>query len=173
MDSGQSRSRAHDEARDALRGELSDVVGEEAAARAERKGALDQAIDGDRPKSVTGAFKEARPLIAISFFTALIVGAVIALITGSWWFLLVALVLHAVGTVVVVSTALRLASQVESTDPRTAAALEARGVSDPDAALNHAVEVAAEDSDGGEAQRVSEERTDVTPSPRSRSVDTG
>ncbi len=172
MDPGQDRARARDEARDALREELSEAVGDDAAARAERKGALDQAIDGDRPQTVAGALNEARPLIAISFFVALIVGAVIALITGSWLFLLVALVLHGVGTVVVVATALRFASQVESADPRTAAALEARGVSDPDGALNHAVRVAAEDSDDDGAAQAREQQTDVTPSPRSRPADT-
>jgi len=172
MEPGQDRTHAREEARDALRGELEAVVGENAAARAERKGALDEAIDGDRPKTVVGAVNEARPLIAVTFFTALIVGAVIALITGSWWFLLVALVLHGVGTVVVVTTAIGFASRVESPDPRTAAALEARGVSDPDGALNHAVEVAAEDADGGEAAQAREQQTEVTPSRRSRPVDT-
>ena len=83
----------------------------------------------------------------MTLFTALIVGALIALITGTWWFILVALVLHAIGTLVVVGTALSLASQGESPDPRTAAALEARGVKDPDAALEHAVEIAEQEDD--------------------------
>jgi ABC-type transport system involved in Fe-S cluster assembly fused permease/ATPase subunit len=142
----------HDEARAMLRDELQEVVGPEAAERAERKGALDEAVAADRPRTVLGVISESRALIAITLMVALIVGAVIALITGGWWFLLVALFLHAIGTVVVVATALGMASEVEHADPATAAALEARGVTDPDAALNHAVDAAAEGAnkpDGG------------------------
>jgi membrane protein implicated in regulation of membrane protease activity len=158
--------RRHDEARDMLRDELRDAVGEEAAERAERKGALDEAIDADRPRTILGVISESRALIVITFFVALIVGALIALITGAWWFVLVALLLHAVGTVIVVATAISLASEVEHADPSTAAALEARGVTDPDGALNHAVDVAAEDSEG-EAARAREQQTEITPSSRS------
>lgn len=135
-----------------LRGELREVVGEEAADRAERKGALDEAIDG-RSKTVAGVLNESRGIVAITLFVALIVGALIALITGAWWFLIVALVLHAIGTTVEVGTAFTLATRGESPDPRTAAALEARGVSDPDAALAQAVETATDGRagrDGGE-----------------------
>lgn len=135
-----------------LRGELREVVGEEAAEQAERKGALDEAIDR-RPKTVAGVLDESRGIIAITFFVALIVGALIALITGAWWFLIVALVLHVIGTLVVVATAFTLATRGESPDPRTAAALEARGVGDPDAALAQAVETATDGRagrDGGE-----------------------
>jgi Flp pilus assembly protein TadB len=140
MADANERDRRRGEARDALRGELREAVGPEAAERAEGRGALDDALDADRPQTVLGVLSESRALVAITFFVALIVGAVIALITGSWWFLLVALVLHAVGTVVVVATALTLASQAESPDPRTAARLEELGVTNPDAALNRAVD---------------------------------
>ena len=136
-----------------LRGELREVVGDERAARAERAGALDEAIDGRRPKTVVGVLSESRELIAITFFATLIVGAVIALITGAWWFIIVALVLHAIGTLVVVGTAFSLATRGESPDPRTAAALEARGVRDADGALEQAVEAATDGRagrDGGE-----------------------
>ncbi len=157
----------HDEARDMLRDELREAVGEQAAERAERKGALDEAIDADRPRTILGVVSESQALIAITLLVALIVGAMIALITGSWWFLLVALALHAIGAVVVVATAFSLASEVEHADPRTAAALEARGVTDPDGALNHAVGAAAEGSDDDEAARARDQQTEITPSSRS------
>jgi acyl-CoA synthetase (AMP-forming)/AMP-acid ligase II len=165
-------SQRREEARDALRGELREVVGDEAAERAERKGALDSAIEASRPKTVVGVLSASRVMIAITLFTALIVGAVIALITGSWLFLLAALVLHAIGTVVVVATGLSLASQSEAPDPRTAAALEARGVSDPEGALNEAVRATSDDEEGGEAARAREDQTKLTPSRRSRSTGT-
>jgi hypothetical protein len=153
MDAGGQEQRNRAEARDMLRGELREVVGDEAAERAERKGALDEAIDGPSPKTIAGVLSESRGIIAITFFVALIVGALIALITGAWWFVIVALVLHAIGTLVVVTTAFSLATRGESPDPRTAAALEARGVRDPDAALAQAVETATDGRvgrDGGE-----------------------
>jgi hypothetical protein len=159
MERDEQERRSRDEARDMLRGELREVVGDERAQRAERAGALDEAIDGGGPKTIAGVFSESRQLIAITFFVALIVGAVIALITGAWWFILVALALHAIGTFVVVGTAFSLATRGESPDPRTAAALEARGVTDPDAALDHAVEVATEGEggrDGGETSATRE-----------------
>ena len=154
MDVGRQDERNRDEARDMLRGELREVVGEEAADRAERKGALDEAIGGgSSPKTVTGVLSESRGIVAITLFVALIVGALIALITGAWWFIIVALLLHGIGTLVVVGTAFSLATRGESPDPRTAAALEARGVRDPDAALSQAVETATDGRvgrDGGE-----------------------
>jgi len=158
-----------------LRGELADAVGEEAAERADRKGAIDQAIDADSPHTILGVFNESRALIAITFMVALIVGAVIALVTGAWWFVLVALVLHAIGTVIVVGTAFSLASQAEHPDPRTVVALEERGVANPDAALNQAVAAAAEDEDGdgSEAERVRDESREITPSRDSSATDAG
>ena len=131
-----------------LRGELREVVGEERAERAERKGALDEAIDGRRPKTVAGVLNESRELIAITLFVALVVGALIALVTGAWWAIFIALALHAIGTFAVVATTLAMASREESPDPRTAAALEARGVRDPEAALDSALRSVRED-DGG------------------------
>lgn len=158
MDREEQERRSRDEARDMLRGELREVVGEERAERAEREGALDDAVHEGRPRTVAGALNESRELILIAFFVALIVGAVIALITGSWWWILVALALHAIGTVAVVGTAFSLATRGESPDPRTAAALEARGVSDPDAALEHAVEAATEGEGGREGGETSATR---------------
>jgi membrane protein implicated in regulation of membrane protease activity len=158
MDERDHERRNRQEARDMLRGELREVVGDERAERAERKGALDEAVEGRKPATVAGAFSESRELIAITFFVALVVGAVIALITGAWWFILVALALHAIGTVAVVGTAFSLATRGESPDPRTAAALEARGVTDPDAALEHAVEVATEGEGGHQGGETSATR---------------
>lgn len=158
MDREEQERRSHDEARDMLRGELREVVGDERAERAERAGALDEAIEGDRPRTIAGVLNESRQLIAITFFVALIVGAVIALITGAWWFILVALALHAIGTFFVVGTAFSLATRGESPDPRTAAALEARGVTDPDAALEQVVEAATDGERGREGGETSATR---------------
>jgi hypothetical protein len=157
MNGQENRERSRSEAQDMLRDELRAVVGDEAAERGERRGALDAAVDG-RSKTVTGVLSESRELIVITFFAALVVGAVIALIAGAWWLILVALLLHAIGTLAVVGTSLTLAGRGESPDPRTAAALEARGVTDPDAALERAVEVATEGRQGGDGGETSATR---------------
>jgi Flp pilus assembly protein TadB len=146
MERGEHERRSREEARGALREELREAVGDEAAERAERRGGLDAAIEhSGRSRTVAGVLRESRTLLVVTLCVALVVGAVIAAITGAWWFVAVALLIHAVGTVVVVATTLSLATQAESPAPTTAAALEARGVADPDAALNQAVAAADEE----------------------------
>jgi hypothetical protein len=68
------------------------------------------------------------------------VGAVIALSTGSWWALVVAVGVHAVGTMVVASGAIQLTTQIEHASPQTTARLEEEGVADPDRVLSDLVE---------------------------------
>ncbi len=153
-------------ARDTLRSELRDVVGERAAAAGERAGALDAAERAGRPRTVSAALSQSRLLIGVTFSLALIVGAVAGLATGQWWWLVVALLLHALGTTVVVTTTLRMTADVESPDPRAAAALEEQGVRDPDAALNEAVRVTADATDGDAARRARDQQRSVTPDDR-------
>jgi len=150
-------------ARETLRDELREVVGEDAAAAGERAGALEAAERAGRPRTVTAALSQSRILIGVTFFLALIVGAVAGLASGQWWWLAVALLLHALGTTVVVATTLRMTADVESPDPRAAAALEEHGIHDPDAALNEAVRVTADAPDDDQAGRVRDQQRSVTP----------
>jgi len=153
-------------ARETLRHELREVVGEDAAAAGERAGALEAAEQAGRPRTVTAALSQSRILIGVTFFLALIVGAVAGLASGQWWWLAVALLLHALGTTVVVATTLRMTADVESPDPRAAAALEEHGIRDPDAALNEAVRVTADATDDDQAGRVRGQQRSVTPDDR-------
>jgi hypothetical protein len=114
----QEDSQRRRDARDTLRGELRDVVGESAAAVGERAGALEAAERAGRPHTLAAALAQSRGLIGASFFLALTVGAVVGLASGQWWWLAVALLLHALGTTVVVATTLRMTADVESPDPR-------------------------------------------------------
>jgi hypothetical protein len=155
-----------DAVKDTLRGELRDVVGEDAAAAGESAGALEAAERAGRPRTFTTALSQSRGLIGATLFLALIVGAVVGLATGQWWWLAVALLLHALGTTVVVTTTLRMTADVESPDPRAAAALREQGIRDPDAALNEAVRVTAEQTDDDEAQRVRDQQRSITPDDR-------
>jgi hypothetical protein len=163
---GQEQSgddRRRDAARDTLRGELREVVGERAAEQGERAGALDAAEEAGRPRTVTAALSQSRILIAATLFVALIVGLVVGIATGQWWWILIALAIHAIGTVVVVATTLRMTTSVESPSPTAAAALEEQGVRDPDAALTEAVRVTAEATDSDEARRVRDQQSAITP----------
>ena len=160
---GSQRRRA---ARDTLRGELRDVVGERAAAAGERAGALEAAERAGRPHTLSAALSQSRGLVGATFLIALIVGAVAGLATGQWWWLAVALLLHALGTTIVVATTLRMTADVDSPDPRAAAALKDQGVRDPDAALNAAIRVTADATDDDEAQRVRDQQQSVTPDDR-------
>lgn len=66
-----------------------------------------------------------RQLILITGAVALLVGVIAALGTGSWWLLLAALAVHAVGSIVVVGYTMRAASQDEDKpDPVTQARRE-------------------------------------------------
>jgi hypothetical protein len=158
--------RRSDAARDTLRGELREVVGERAAGAGERAGALDAAERAGRSRTVSTALSQSRGLIGATLCLALIVGAVVGLATGQWWWLAVALLLHALGTAVVVATTLRMTADVESPDPRAAAALKEHGIRDPDAALNEAVRIAAEATGDDEAQRVDDQQRSITPDDR-------
>jgi energy-converting hydrogenase Eha subunit C len=104
-----------------------------------------------------------RPLLIISFFTLLTVGVIVSLATDSWWALAAALVVHFVGTVIVVGATAQMSTETEHVSPAAAARLEEEGVPDPDQRLSELV--AEFDPD----QRESQQR-DVTPSDSSRPV---
>src|SRR5829696_6971604 len=80
-----------------------------------------------------------RILLAITFFAALVVGGIISLAIGSWLFVVVACVVHAVGAFAVLTMLATAARQTEHVDPSVAARLEEEGVADPDVALSELV----------------------------------
>jgi hypothetical protein len=98
---------------------------------------------------VAEALSANRILIAITFFALLVVGAIVSLATGSWWAVVVAAVVHALATFVVIATLASAATQTEHVDPATAAKLADEGVADPDAQLSDLVERYS-DADSGE-----------------------
>jgi hypothetical protein len=81
-----------------------------------------------------------RALFIVTLLAAVTLGAVIVLSTGSWWALVVAVGVHAVGTMVVASGAIQLTTQIEHASPQTTARLEEEGVADPDRVLSDLVE---------------------------------
>jgi hypothetical protein len=107
-----------------------------------------------------------RVLIAITFFALLVVGAIAALATGSWWAVVVAAVIHAIGTFVVLSTLASAARQTEHVSPTAAAKLAEEGVADPDATLSDLVEeYSGIDSGDGSAEMVTTGRNEQPSDP--------
>jgi hypothetical protein len=81
-----------------------------------------------------------RAIVIVTFFAAIVVGAIATLATGSYLAVLIAVGLHALGTMLVAAGAVQLTTQVEHVAPETAARLEQEGVADPDRVLSQLVE---------------------------------
>jgi len=90
--------------------------------------------------SVAATLASNRPILIITFLAALVVGGVVALVTGQYWAVILAAVLHATGTLVVTAGAIHLSTETEHVDPTVAAHLEEEGVADPDRVLSELVE---------------------------------
>jgi len=113
-----------------LADELREAVGDEAAERAMEH--VDEVRAAPSRETVTDALLRNGPLLALSFAAFVVIGVIVSLATGSWWALVAALVVHAAGTLIVATTALRLTTETEHVSPELAARLEAQGVHDPD-----------------------------------------
>lgn len=150
------------EANRLLTDELRDVVGSEAVDVPVGRAHAARERHGGRSGVVVG-LESNRLAIGMTFLAALVVGAILSLATGSWWFLLLALGMHALGTLAIVGLALQMTTQTEHVSPGVAARLEDEGVGDPDALFGELVDEYAPRDDPGE----------VTPSPRSRPVGPG
>jgi hypothetical protein len=97
---------------------------------------LDAPGDVGAPRgSATSAVARRGPLLAVSFAAFVVIGVIASLAAGSWWALVAALVVHAIGTLLVATTALRLTTETEHVSSELAARLEEEGVQDPDRAF--------------------------------------
>lgn len=128
-----------DEANAALTEELQDALGTDRVSMPQD--APDPATAARSGKSTaTATVASLRPLFIVTLLAALTVGAIVALATGSWWAVLLAVGVHALGTMVVASGAIQLTTQIEHASPETTARLEEEGVADPDRVLSDLVE---------------------------------
>lgn len=80
------------------------------------------------------------PILIVTFLGALVLGGIVALVTGQYWAVVVAAALHAVGTLAVAAGAIALTTQTEHVDPNVAARLEEEGVTDPDRVVSDLIE---------------------------------
>ena len=127
------------EANRILTAEAREAVGADRVRVPREKPHAERERHGDHT-SIGEAFSANRILISITFFALLVVGAIAALATDSWWAVVVAAVVHAIGTFVVLTTLASAARQVEHVSPTATAALAEEGVADPDALLSDLVE---------------------------------
>lgn len=135
----------------------------------EAVGATSVEVPADRPRATAGEPTSAKSVItlhrvvlAISLAFVLALAAVIALTTGSWWLLPVAALVHALGTMVVVTVAVRITRDVEHPSPTLAAAMSEEGISSPD----HRFSQMVEEFRGPEAEDLGEWDNDRTVRPQ-------
>jgi hypothetical protein len=103
-----------------------------------------------------GTLAANRVLILVSLAALIVVGVIVSLATGSWWALVAAAAVHAIGTLLIAAFAIHMTTRVEHVDPTTAARLEAEGVTDPDRVLSELTEeFAGARQAGGAAEVVS------------------
>jgi hypothetical protein len=154
--------------------ELRAVTGDETVQVPVDRPHPDRGRHGGRRGLVVGLVSN-RLAIAMTFLGALVVGAVVSLATGSWWFLLLALAVHAVATIAIVGLILGMTTETEHLSPTAAALLEDEGVSDPDGVFSDLVEEFSEEdrghadrreapSDGDAADAATDQRSSITPS---------
>jgi hypothetical protein len=160
------------EANALLTEELRDAIGHDRvtlpADRAQDAGRVQAA--GHR--SLTSQFAINRMLIVITFAMLVVVGVIVALATDTWWAVVAAVAVHAVGTFLVLSMTLQLSSEVEHVSPSTAAKLADEGVADPDRALSDLIDQYGPSEGGNEvsaspdedpARSAVEQRNAMTP----------
>lgn len=116
-------------------------------------------VPAERPRASRG--EQPHPRHPIAYLTAqrldvlrgfaivLTFGAIVALITRTWWLLPVAAGVHALGTMTVVMSVLRLTTVTERPSPEVGAAMAEEGVSSPDERFSRMVDEFAPASDRG------------------------
>jgi hypothetical protein len=96
---------------------------------------------GERPprRGLLAYLSRYRLLLTMTFAAAVVVGAIISLVTGSWWFIALPLGLHAVGTIAVTVLLVRMTTITERPSPTTMAVLEEAGIRNPEEYFSHLV----------------------------------
>jgi hypothetical protein len=142
------------EANRILTEELRQVVGGDTVRVPAGRKHVERERHGARSGFVVGLASN-RLALGIAFLVALVVGAILSLVTDSWWFLLLALGVLALATIAVVLGVVQLTTETEHLSPSAAARLEDEGVGDPDALFSALVEeftprTQDDDESGGE-----------------------
>jgi len=170
-----------DRANEVLTEELRRVVGAEAVEVPAGRPHVERRRHGGRPGPLV-ELVDNRLALGMIGLAAIVVGAVVTLITGSWWFLGGAVALDLIGLLLVATMVIRMTGEQEHLSPTATALLEDEGVEDPDGVFTRLIaEFSPPDDDGrdrrdtpadaDEAQAVTEQDTAMTPTQeRSRPV---
>jgi uncharacterized membrane protein len=137
-----------------LTAELREVVGSERVR-----------VPGDRPHATRGEHPHQHGFAAYmnqhrfqlirATAIALTFGAIISLISGIWWLLPLAAGVHALGTMTVVMTIVRMTTVSEHVAPEVAAAMAEEGVSNPDEHFSRMVEEFRDTEEAGATEVMS------------------
>jgi len=166
--SPQTNQRLTDEVREVVGTDRVTVPADRArASRGEHSAREHRRLLPWRPKSFLAAQIGAAGLVG---------GAVLALVTNSWWVLPAVVVLMGAVTYAVVALVMEMTGNAERPSPTTAAALDAEGVKDPEEMFSEVVAEFTEDTgerDEGEratdveddpARAAAEQESSITPS---------
>lgn len=155
------------EANRLLTEELREVTGRDAVEVPAERPHVERRAHGGRPALLV-FLADNRIAVAMGFFAALAIGAVLGATTASWWLTGLAVAVGVVGTLVVATIVLKLTGETEHLSPAATVRLEEEGVEDPDRLFSDLVEEFAPGDD--EAREAARQRDAVTPSRRSRPV---
>jgi hypothetical protein len=156
-----------------LTAELRDAVGDDAVEVP--TGRADHRDEAHGTHSVPGAAAgHNRATIMIAALVLLVVGAVVWVTTGSWWVMVVAVVVDLIGVAVLVATTIGMTTSVEHPSAGLAARMEEEGVADPDRLMTELVDDFADDDEErgnrrtvtpreDESEATAEQRTAITP----------
>jgi hypothetical protein len=134
--------------------ELRDVVGEERVrVRADRP----RATRGEQPHQhgFIANLNQHRFQLIRATAIALTFGAILSLVTGVWWLLPLAAGVHALGTMTVVMTVLRVTTISEHPSPTVEAAMAEEGVKNPDEHFSRMVEEFRDTEESGATEVIS------------------
>jgi lysylphosphatidylglycerol synthetase-like protein (DUF2156 family) len=93
---------------------------------------------------------------------AVVVGGVISLTTGDWWFLVLAAGVHALGTMTMYVMSFRITAITEHPSPTVAAAMAEEGVRSPDARFSRMVDEFRTEPEPGAAEILSPDSNERT-----------
>jgi hypothetical protein len=134
--------------------ELREVVGAE---RVEVPRARPHFSAGEVPQRRSGSHYLSQHRFQLVRATAIVLtfAAVVALATGDWWILPLAAGIHALGTMTVTLTIIRMTTVIEHPSPDVAAALTEEGVPSADEYFSQMVHEYTDATPGGEAEVLS------------------
>jgi hypothetical protein len=123
-----------------LTDELQEVVGTDAVSVPADRPHITEGAEPERSPSVVSVLSLHWLVVVFTLGMVFVIAAIVALGTGDWWILPIALLLHAAGTLAVVGIAIGMTRDVEHPSPTLAAAMTSEGVENPDHRFSKMVE---------------------------------